>query len=130
MALTLVTDRQTVLSAEVTINLGDVTTDVAENAFLLPTGATVVGGDIVVVTAFDSGTSDVISVGDTSVTTRYASSVSIASAARTALTLTGFRTTAPTYVRIVLTHTGTAATTGKVRVRVEYVVEGRVTESQ
>lgn len=89
----------------------------------LPAGATVVGGEIIVDTASDSATSSNVDIGDSVDDDRYtASPVNLKSAARTALTLTGFKTTAQTDIKAIVTETG-AATTGAFRVLIQYVVD-------
>jgi hypothetical protein len=95
----------------------------------LPPNATVTGGDITVSTASnDSGTAT-ISVGDSGSATRYASAVSTKSAARTALTPTGYVGSGEN-IRITLANANGDATQGTVTVRVQYVVSGRVNEVQ
>lgn len=126
MAITLNASRQELEVAYVDINLADLTSGTAANAIELPPNAVVTGGDVVVTTAFNSGTSDVIVVGDVTTANRYLASTSIAAVGRTALTPTGFTTTATQrYVKVTWTAVGTAATTGVVRVCVHYYVKGR-----
>ena len=123
--------RQSVIDAYVDINFADLASGVAQNAIDLPVGAQVVGGDVVVDTAFNSVTSDVIVVGDASVANRYLTSTSIAAAARTALVPTGFRTTATQpSIRVTWTGVGTAPTAGQLRLRVSYIVNKRAAFSQ
>lgn len=133
------------LLAEFTFNYNDTMVDVNGNSvdfglaavrsnvdFLvipLPSGATVIGGDITVETAYVGPTVATISVGDSASATRYGSAVSVLAAARTALTLTGFRG-AGEDIRIRLNTTVAVASAGKVTVRVEYVVQGRQNENQ
>lgn len=95
----------------------------------LPSGATVIGGELIVDTAFVGPTAATLSVGDSASATRYASAVSILAAARTALTLTGFRG-AGEDIRIRLNTTVAVATAGKVTVRVLYTVQNRQNENQ
>lgn len=92
----------------------------------LPQGAVVVGGEVVVETADSASTTYTLSLGDSASATRYASAVSLKSAARTALTLTGFRATEP--IRATVAVTGSAPTAGKVTVRVLFVIAGRINE--
>lgn len=88
----------------------------------LPPGAEITGGAITVATAFDTGTTDVLDVGDPSSTNRYKNDVDLKTAGVTALVPTGKLTTASDRtIRLTRTPTGTAATTGEVRVRIEYV---------
>ena len=110
------------------VSLGQVGTDIFD-IIGLPPGATVVGGEVVVETAVVGPTAATISVGDANSATRYANAVSMLSAARTALTLTGYRGTGEN-IRMTLNRTVAAATAGKVTVRVGYTVQYRQQEVQ
>lgn len=124
--------RQGVISAYVDIVFGDTpTTATAYAAIDLPVGAQVVGGDLVVDTAWATTSTATFSVGDASSATRYLGATSIMSAARTALVPTGFRTTAtqPT-VNVTYAFTGSAATAGAARLRVDYIVNKRAAFAQ
>jgi hypothetical protein len=103
---------------------------IAFNLFELPAGAIVLGGDIKVLTAFNSGTSDVISIGDSGSATRYASSQSIASAARTALTVPARQTASTEKVLATWTGVGTAPTAGLAHISLQYIIPGRAVENQ
>lgn len=103
---------------------------VAFNLFELPAGAIVVGGDIKVLTAFNSATSDVLSIGDSGSATRYASSQSIASVARAALTIPARQTASTEKVLATWTGSGTAPTAGQVHVTLQYIIPGRSVENQ
>lgn len=92
----------------------------------LPMGAVLIGGEVVVEVADSVSTTWTLSLGDAASATRYANAVSLKTAARTALTLTGFRATKP--IRATLAATGSAPTGGKVTVRVMYVITGRANE--
>lgn len=92
----------------------------------LPQGAVVVGGEIVVETADSASTTYTLSLGDSASATRYANAVSLKSAARTALTLTGFRATEP--IRATVAVSGSAPTAGKATVRVLFTIAGRINE--
>lgn len=124
--------RQPPLTAVLTINFNDPTAyGTAENAFDLPQGAVVTGGDIVIVTPFN-GTTNTLSLGDATLATRYATTVDLkaAAGARTALAVTGFLTTlTEPAIRALLAQTGTA-TAGAVRIHVTYIVPGRAFSSQ
>lgn len=130
MAITLNTERQYPLVAEASFVLADLTSGAATAAVELPVGAEVIGGDLIIDTVFNSGTSDTFVVGDSGVANRYANAVDGQSAARTALTVTGARMTAKTDVTVTCTRVGTAATTGAGRLRVMYIVHGRGNENQ
>jgi len=99
------------------------------DAIKLPPNANVVGGEIIVETAYATSTAATISVGDSGSSTRYANAVDLKTAARTALTLTGFRTSGED-IRLAVNATVANATAGKATVRVLYIVQGRMTEVQ
>lgn len=101
---------------------------VAVDAIPLPPNATVLGGDILVLTAYAGPTAATVSVGDSASATKYANAVDLKTAARTALTLPDAVDTDGLDVRLTVTNTVAAATAGKVRVRVMYTVDGRVNE--
>lgn len=124
--------RQYVLSAKVPFAFGDFgASGVIEPALDLPGGATVIGGELVITTAFNSGTSDVITVGDIGGTEdRYATAVDGQAAARTALTLNGVGYSAPAVIGIDWTGVGAAPTAGAGYVDVQYVMDGRAHEVQ
>lgn len=95
------------LTVSVPFTYADLTTAVAEAAAQLPSNAKVVGGDVTITTAFNYGTSGVIDVGDSVDDDRYsATPINLNVAARTALTLTGYETTAPTDILITPTLVG------------------------
>lgn len=98
-------------------------------ALPLPPGATVIGGEVIVETAYVGPTAATISVGDSASATRYANAVDLKTAARTALTLTGFRG-AGENVRLSVNGTVANATAGKATVRVLYTLQGRSNEVQ
>lgn len=99
------------------------------DAIPLPPNANVIGGELVVETAFAGPTVATLSVGDSASATRYASTVDLKTAARTALTLTGFRG-AGENIRLTMNVTVANATAGKATVRVLYTVQGRSQEVQ
>lgn len=130
--------------AEFTFNFNDTATDtvggtlktfgstytdnIVFDAIPLPPNAVVIGGDVTVETAYAGTTAATVSIGDSVSATRYGSAVNMMSAARTALTLTGFRG-AGENLRLTLNTTVANATAGKVSVRVEYVVQNRTNET-
>lgn len=126
MAITLNPNRQQSCWATVDISYADLVSGAAQTAIQLPVGAVVVGGAVVVKTAFNSATSDVIVVGDSASANRYRASVSIASAARQALTATGYETLSTTRgLQVTWTGSGTAPSAGALRLEVEYIVPSR-----
>lgn len=97
------------------------------SAINLPEGAVIVGGEVVVETAGVGPTAYTVSLGDSSSATRYANAVDLKSAARTALTLTGFRTSEN--LRLTIASTVANATAGKATVRVLFVLPGKQNEN-
>lgn len=131
MAITKNRGRQHVSSAYVDFTFADLASGVAAEAIDLPTGAQVVGGDIVVDTAFNSGTSDVMTVGDALSANRYYASASIAAAGRNPLLVTGYRSLATSNkVRVTWTGVGAAPSAGAIRLRVDYIVNKRAAFTQ
>lgn len=125
MAINMKSGRQGVRWAYVDITKAMLTSGAAAEAIDLPPNAIVVDGFISVTTAFDSGTSDVIVVGDSATANRYRASTTIAATGLTALTRTGFVVTQATRkVRVTWTGAGTAATTGALTLAVAYIVRG------
>ena len=124
--------RQEIILAYVDIGFADIpTTATAYEALGLPVGAVVVGGAIVVKTAFNTATSAVLAVGDVTTANRYAAAVDLKTVARTALTLTGFSHSAvQNMLRATPTYVGAAATAGAARLEVQYYVEGRAAFTQ
>ena len=117
-------------SAGIADGSGSSLSGIAFNLFELPAGAIVTGGDIKVLTAFNSGTSDALSIGDAGSATRYASAVSIASAARTALTIPARQSATTEKVTATWTGVGAAPTAGQVHVSLHYIIPGRAFENQ
>lgn len=130
-----VTGRQEVIAVVIEItalqlvelNASGAAVDIAE----LPGDAVAIGGEITIGTAFDSGTSDAIDIGDAAVADRYTSTpIDAQATGRTALTLTGFKTTAPTKVQLTWTGVDAAPTEGDARVILQYVRMKRAHFSQ
>lgn len=133
MAISKVSSRQSIIHAEVVVNFGDPTAyGTAEDAIELPPGARVVGGDVTIITPFNS-TTNTVAVGDVTSAARYGTGIDLKAAAgtRTALTLTGFvTTTTERFVRVNLAQTGGVPTAGAVRISVAYVKSGRTSFNQ
>lgn len=111
----------------VTKSFGSTYTDaIVATAINLPQGCVVVGGEVVVETAGVGPTAYTVSLGDSVSATRYANAVDLKTAARTALTLTGYRTSEN--VRLTIASTVANASAGKATVRVLYVMPGRANE--
>jgi hypothetical protein len=130
------------LMAEITFNFNDSFVDTNNNVtplsafdanarvfdiIPLPPGATVIGGELIVDTLFAGGTLQTLSLGDSASATRYASGVTLKTAGRTALTLTGFVGNGEN-IRASYTNTVAAATAGKVTVRILYTLANRSQE--
>lgn len=131
MAITKNSGRQEVVSAYVDVSYADLASGTAADAIDLPVGAVVIGGAVVVTTAFNSATSDALVVGDSASSNRFKSSFSIAATGLTALVPTGYVALATTNkVRVTWTGAGTAPTAGAFRLRVDYIVEKRAAFSQ
>jgi hypothetical protein len=131
MAITKNSGRQELIQAYVDINFGDLTSGADAPAIDLPRNAVIVGGSVVVVTPFNSATSDVLDVGDASSENRYVNDVNIHTAGLTALVPTGFvTTTSEPSVTVRWTGVGAAPTAGQVRLSVQYYVKGRAAFSQ
>lgn len=131
------------LMAEFTFNFDDTMVDVngvtkdfktfggnpVVEAINLPANANVIGGELIVETAYAGTTVATVSIGDSASATRYGSAINLMSAARTALTLTGFRG-AGENLRLTFNLTVANATAGKATVRVLYTIQGRSNEVQ
>lgn len=122
--------RQYPLVAVAELAFSDLPTGVATPVFELPQGAVVVGGDFVVTQASDAATSEAIDIGDADDPDRYsATPVDGKVAARTALDVTGFKTSGQSTIDVTRTETG-VATQGQYRIAVHYYIVGRSNENQ
>lgn len=120
--------RQYPLVAEVTITAAHMNESaVAVPAMTLPVGAVVIGGSVIVDTAFDAATA-VLDVGDAASANRYKNDVNIAATGITALVPTGYVSAGkPILVTPVFAD---AVTVGSLRLQVHYVIGGRANEAQ
>jgi len=128
MSITLNADRQYPLVAVVDFTEPDFTVLAqAENAVEIPAGATIVGGSLIVDTAFDGGVGQTLTVAGGGVST--AAVDADATTGRTALTLTGTKSAATSYVTLAM---GGAlnGTAGAGRLEVQYVMGDRSNENQ
>lgn len=132
MAITKNSARQELITAFVDFTYADIpTTATAYAAMDIPQNAVVIGGDLTVTTAWNTGTTATLSVGDVTLATRYATTVDLKTAARTALTLTGFvHTNTQKVLNGTTAYVGGAATAGAARLTVLYYVKGRAAFSQ
>lgn len=93
----------------------------------LPIGAVVTRGEVITMTAFDTA-SYAVTVGDSGSATRYLGSTDKKGTGVTALVPTGYIGEGED-IRIAITNAD-VCTTGKMAVRVEYIINGRVSEIQ
>lgn len=124
------TGRQYVLAGEVEIGFRNIEdTGVAVQVFKLPFGSQVVGGHLVVDQAWNTTGTATLAIGDSTVANRYGNAINLKAGARTALTITGFVSDgAEIYVTPTLADT--AATQGRARLVVEYIIKDRAHEVQ
>lgn len=129
------TFRQSVLYADREFTLSDLTSGVPFPAIYLKPGTRILRGFVDITTAFNSGTSDTISVGDTEGTDDVDRYLAASGTAHTGgmvkftlppLTDAVIGTTEA--LTITWTGVGTAATAGAGRVAIEYVEDNRQTE--
>lgn len=99
----------------------------------VPTGSMVVAGSITVVTAFagadDAGSTATIDIGDADSKDRYADGVDLTSTGRSALTLTGYLTSAPTDLLAEFGGLLVDFTAGEVIIEYQVVSENRAHEN-
>lgn len=131
MSITKNSGRQYPLVEKVAIGHADLTSGSAVEAIDLPPNATVIGGEFVVETVWDSATSDVADIGDGVDDDRYTSSqIDLQSAGRTALTLTGYKYTGKDTIDITWTGVGGSLTQGSAYLLIQYVIDDRANENQ
>lgn len=107
------------------------TTDAAEIIASLPDGAEVVGGSVVVDTAWVGPVTATIDIGDAGQADRYtASPIDLKTAGRTALTLTGFKTVGASDLLATIADATEDATAGAARISIEYIRHGKANEVQ
>lgn len=97
--------------------------------FEAPPGTEFVGGEMVIVTAFNTTGTDTLSFGDGTSAARYLAATSLKAAAntRTAATPTGFKyvDAATPFLRLTRTPADAAATVGTVRIRADFATLGK-----
>lgn len=121
--------RQYPLVAQQTFTFVEVNESAAVTIMTLPRNSVVIGGFLVVDTAWDSTGAMTLSVGDTSLTTRYATTVDLKTAAKTALTVNGYDNTGGLNIIGTGAVTSTAdLTAGSARLVVEYIIDNRANE--
>lgn len=111
----------------VTKTFGSVYTDaIVCTPINLPEGAVIVGGELIVETAGVGPTAYTAALGDSGSATRYLGATTLLSGTRTALTLTGYRTTEN--LRLTIASTVANASAGKFTIRVLFTIPGKVNE--
>lgn len=112
---------------------GPVANTITFDCIPLPPGAVIVGGEVIVETAYAGSTAATISLGIAGTLTGLANAVDLKTAAKTVLTATGVAAllaNAGQNLRATIAYTVANATAGKVRVRVQYTVDNRTSEVQ
>lgn len=129
MAITKDTGRQWPLVAKVSFGFADTpTTATAYEALDLPNGAVVIGGGLLIDTAWDS-TTNTLSVGDAASGTRYLTTKDLKSTAGTYFPFV-IATKGVADVNVTYAFTGGAATAGAATLVVQYVIDGKSNEVQ
>lgn len=137
MPITRNIERQYPMNAMLRFGYADLTAATGLEAIELPANSIVVNGSVVVETAFNTsgGTTpaDTLKLGDDASTTRYtATPVNLRTAGRTVLTLTGFRHTARTLLKVLWEQnadkTGNPSQ-GSGYIELSYIIEGRCNEN-
>jgi len=132
MTISVPDTRQYPLVAYVAFAVGDLVSAAASKLFELPLGAIITAGQYNLDAAFDSGTSDVVIIGDVTTADRYFTDANAkdAVAAGSQWVATGYAAVAAdTPVNITWTGAGTAATVGSGRIIAEYIVPTRAQEN-
>ena len=110
---------------------GPVANTIVFDCIPMPPGAVIYGGAVIVETAYAGSTAATLSLGIAGSTTALANAVDLKTAARTAITLTSpLLCNAGQNVRATIAYTVANATAGKVRVRIDYTIDGRSHEVQ
>lgn len=95
----------------------------------IPAGARVTGGYVVIVNAWDTGTTAVLDLGDKTTGDRYVSNLDAKTPGGTAIVPAGPAFTVKDAVTVNITNTGTAPEAGDGYVVVKYVIDGRSNEN-
>jgi hypothetical protein len=120
-------DDTMVTTTGTTVDFGKVSLAGVVDIIPLPPGATVISGEVIVTTAFDTAGFD-ITVGDSGSAARYLGSTDVKGLGRTALVPTGYKGTGEN-IRLTFA-SDDVCTTGKATIRVMYTVENRANEVQ
>lgn len=110
---------------------GPVANTITFDCIPLPVGAVIVGGEVIVETAVTGSTAYTVSLGIAGTLTALANAVDGKVAARTALTLTSpLVSNSGQNLRATVAYTVANATAGKIRLRVQYTIDGKANEVQ
>ena len=113
---------------------GPVANTITFDCIPLPVGAVLIGGELIIETAYTGSTAATITLGIAGSLTTILGSTSLMAAAntRTALLLTSAlqSNAAGNNVRATIAYTVANATAGKARVRLMYTIDGRASENQ
>ncbi len=96
----------------------------------MPAGAVIIGGEVIVETAYAGSTAATIQLGIAGNTAALLGSTSMTAAARTALLLTTplLCNSTGQNIRATIAYTVANATAGKVRVRLQFTIDGRAAD--
>lgn len=131
MAISKNTGRQWPLCAVVDIAYSDTpTTATFYEAADLPGNARVIGGALVVKTAWATATTATFAVGDSGAAARYLSATDLKTAGTTVFDFSTDDGSAPLDVGVTYTETGSAATAGAAQLIIQYVIDGKANEVQ
>ena len=122
---------QDVINQIIEVDYSDLTSGTAYDAIKLPAGAVLLGGTYWVLAAFNSGTSDAATVtfngltliNDTDAQAKVRTEFTMPTT--TVADVDKVSVSTPTFVKLTWTGTGDAASAGKVRIAVNYIVKGR-----
>lgn len=132
MAITKDTSRQTPLVASVDFTYADIpTTATVYEAIDLPPNAVVLSGTLFITTAWNSGTTATVDIGDTTDPDRYTASpldLTTTAPAGLALDVAGGKSVSNASIDLTTVFAGTAATAGAATLVVQYIIEGRANE--
>lgn len=130
MSIATESGRQEVICADVAFTHTSLTSGTYTMAINVPANAVLLSGFLVIDTAFNSGTSDTLTVGDTDSSNRYKAGINGQVTGLTALVPTGTKLGVGKSFGVGWTAAGSTPTTGAGRLIVEYMVDGRASFSQ
>jgi hypothetical protein len=103
--------------------VADFAAGATQPAIVLPEGAQVTRGWVLVTTAYNSATTAILDIGDATVANRYGNDIDLKTVGLKPLTPTGYIQPGKGPVTVTFAQTGAAGTAGSARVYIEYVVE-------